>query len=188
MPKIINHSVTLLRGMNASGDNCPVRDVESAARTCYQSDVLPNAQPEERKEFVRKLIRRGHTAMIEFAEVGFRITTDRGVSHELVRHRIASWAQESTRYCNYGGAELIAGHVFADAVATLPETAPDIPRSTRVSVKFWHRDMPHHEGVFTASPPYRGFDGRFYVWVMTYAAGFIAVPVEDVTVVQRKRP
>ena len=85
-------------------------------------------------------------------------------------------------------AELIAGHVFADAVATLPETAPDIPRNTRVSVKFWHRDTPHQEGVFTASPPYRGFDGRFYVWVMTYAAGFIAVPVEDVTVVQRRRP
>ena len=85
-------------------------------------------------------------------------------------------------------AEFIAGHVFADAVATLPETAPDIPRNTRVSVKFWHKDMPHHEGVYTSSPPYRGFDGRFYVWVMTYAAGFIAVPVEDVTVIQRRRP
>lgn len=85
-------------------------------------------------------------------------------------------------------AELIAGHVFADAVGTLPATAPDIPRNTRVSVKFWHKDMPHHEGVFTSSPPYRGFDGRFYVWVMTYAAGFIAVPVEDVTVIQRRRP
>lgn len=84
-------------------------------------------------------------------------------------------------------AELIAGHVFADAVATLPETAPDIPRNTRVSVKFWHDDMPHSEGAWTASPPYRGFDGQFYVWVMTYDAGFIAVPVKDVTVTQRKR-
>lgn len=84
-------------------------------------------------------------------------------------------------------AELIAGYVFADAVATLPETAPDIPRGSRVSVKFWHEGNPHSEGIFTSTPPFRGFDGRFYVFVMTYAAGFIAVPVEDVTVVQRKR-
>lgn len=84
-------------------------------------------------------------------------------------------------------AELVAGHVFADAVAMLPETPPDIPRSSRVSIKFWHNNKFHSEGVFTSSPPYRGFDGRFYVWVMTYAAGFISVPVENVTVIKPKR-
>jgi hypothetical protein len=84
-------------------------------------------------------------------------------------------------------ADLIAAHVFAEAVAVLPETAPDIPRNSRVSVKFWHRGDPHHEGVFTSSPPWRGFDGRFYIWCMTYTAGWIAAPVEDITVVRKGR-
>ena len=84
-------------------------------------------------------------------------------------------------------ADFLAAHVFGEAVATMPTKAPDIPRGSRVSVKFWHDDMPHSEAVYTSSPVYRGFDGRFYVWVMTYEAGFIAAPVEDVTVLQLKR-
>jgi thymidylate synthase (FAD) len=42
--------------------------------------------------------------MIEHASASVKFIRDRGVSHELVRHRMASWAQESTRYCNYGKA------------------------------------------------------------------------------------
>ena len=83
-------------------------------------------------------------------------------------------------------ADLIAGHVFGEAVAALPEKAPELPRNSRVSVKFWHDGVSHCEGVFTSSPPWRGFDGRFYVWVMTYTAGFIAVPVNNITTVMRK--
>lgn len=84
-------------------------------------------------------------------------------------------------------ADCIAAHVFADSVAELPAAPPDIPRNSRVSVKFWHQDRPRQEGVYTATPPFRGFDGRFYVFVMTYEAGFIAVPLEDVTLVRRAR-
>ena len=84
-------------------------------------------------------------------------------------------------------ADFIAGHVFGDAVVTMPEKAPNIPRGSRVSARFWYKDNPHSEAVYTSSPVYRGFDGRFYVWVMTYEAGFIAVPVEDVTLIQAKR-
>lgn len=47
------------------------------------------------------LISRGHEAMIEHSSLSVKFIVDRGVSHELVRHRIASFAQESTRYCNY---------------------------------------------------------------------------------------
>jgi hypothetical protein len=72
-------------------------------------------------------------------------------------------------------------------VTELPESAPDLPRNSRVTVKFQHRGEPCCEGVFTGSPPWRGFDGRFYVWVMTYGAGFIAVPVEDVEVRHARR-
>mgnify|MGYP003307600584 CR=1 FL=1 len=77
----------------------PVEHVSRIARTCYQSEQ-PDSY-EEHEKLVRRLIDRGHTAMIEFASITFCIITDRGITHELVRHRIASFAQESTRYCNY---------------------------------------------------------------------------------------
>ena len=70
--------------------------IERAGRTCYKSSSTgtPN-------EFIRSLVKRGHEAMLEHASITVRFTVDRGVSHELVRHRLASFAQESTRYCNY---------------------------------------------------------------------------------------
>lgn len=72
--------------------------VEKAGKLCYQSieDKKSTAQ-----EFVKKALRLGHHSVIEHASIGVIITTDRGVTHELVRHRIASFSQESTRYCNY---------------------------------------------------------------------------------------
>ena len=97
--KIVNHSV------KASFSSAyPFSIIEQAAKTCYQSELAKTYN--EKKEFVRKLIKNGHTAMLEFVDITFRIITDRGVSHELVRHRMASFAQESTRYCNYGGKDM----------------------------------------------------------------------------------
>lgn len=76
-----------------------VKKIEMIARICYKSEA--NATPESGEEFVRKIIKRGHEAMIEHHSQSVRIVCDRGVSHEIVRHRLASFAQESTRYCNY---------------------------------------------------------------------------------------
>lgn len=73
--------------------------IEAAGRTCYKSS--PRGEGSE-IHFIRMLIDRGHEAMLEHASASFRIITDRGISHEIVRHRLASYAQESTRYCNYG--------------------------------------------------------------------------------------
>jgi thymidylate synthase (FAD) len=53
------------------------------------------------RDFIRMVIKNGHESVLEHASVGFSIVTDRGVTHEFVRHRIASFSQESTRYCNY---------------------------------------------------------------------------------------
>jgi thymidylate synthase (FAD) len=75
----------------------PLRVIEAAGRTCYQSE--PKGDP---AAFVRRLIQRGHESVLEHASASFRIVCDRGVSHELVRHRLASYSQESTRYCRYG--------------------------------------------------------------------------------------
>ena len=63
---------------------------------------LEEAKIESAKAFVRGLVKSGHEAMIEHVSMTVRFTVDRGISHELVRHRLASWAQESSRYCNYG--------------------------------------------------------------------------------------
>ena len=75
------------------------RNIEAAGRTCYKSE--DKITPESSRKFIRGLIKRGHEAMIEHASMTVKFTVDRGVSHELVRHRLASFAQESTRYCNY---------------------------------------------------------------------------------------
>src|SRR5512136_137106 len=73
--------------------------IQAFARTCYQSEPL--AADGKASAFVRMLRDRGHTAMLEAADATVLFIVDRGVSHELVRHRLASYAQESTRFCNY---------------------------------------------------------------------------------------
>lgn len=77
-----------------------LRQIEDAARTCYKSNAK-NKTPEATAKFVSSLVAAGHEAMIEHVHMSVRFTVDRGVSHEIVRHRIASFAQESTRYCSY---------------------------------------------------------------------------------------
>ena len=76
------------------------RNIETAARNCYRSEG--DFDEEKQKAFLRRLIAMGHEAMLEHAIISVRFVVDRGISHELVRHREASYAQESTRYCNYG--------------------------------------------------------------------------------------
>lgn len=75
------------------------RKLEYIGRICYKSAEY--ITDESAEKFVRTLIRNGHEAMLEHAGMTVIFTVDRGVSHELVRHRLASFAQESTRYCNY---------------------------------------------------------------------------------------
>lgn len=73
--------------------------LEEVGRTCYKSENMITDNSCD--GFVKRIIDRGHEAVIEHYNVTVRLTNDRGVSHEEVRHRIASYAQESTRYCNY---------------------------------------------------------------------------------------
>ena len=71
--------------------------IEKMGRVCYQSD--PKGEPEA---FVRKLIKSGHESVLEHGSMTFMIVCSRGISHELVRHRIGvSFSQESSRYCSY---------------------------------------------------------------------------------------
>lgn len=76
-----------------------LKHIEKIARTCYKSEDLINDESAEK--MIKKLIKMNHLAMIEHASVSVLFTCDRGVTHEIVRHRVASYAQESTRYVNY---------------------------------------------------------------------------------------
>ncbi|MCK5604903.1 FAD-dependent thymidylate synthase [Candidatus Pacearchaeota archaeon] len=84
----------------------PLSQIEKAARTCYKSENKITTH--SASVLVKRLIESGHEAMIEFGDITVRFTTNRGVTHELVRHRICNFAQESTRYVKYdGGMEVI---------------------------------------------------------------------------------
>lgn len=76
-----------------------LKQIELAGRTAYKSeDKITN---DSAKDFVKMILKRGHLSVIEHQSVSVRFICDRGVSHEIVRHRLASYTQESTRYCNY---------------------------------------------------------------------------------------
>jgi len=78
-------------------DQC--KDIERAGRVAYKSE--DRITEDSYKAFIEMIVKRGHEAVLEFGNMIVHFTTDRGISHELVRHRLCSFVQESTRYCNY---------------------------------------------------------------------------------------
>lgn len=82
----------------------PERIIEEVSRTCYLSN--DKITDDSAGKFVEKIRTSGHHAMLEFADACIRFTTDRGISHEQVRHRLASYAQVSTRYVNFANREM----------------------------------------------------------------------------------
>lgn len=74
--------------------------LELAARTCYKSE--DNISQGSAESLLKRIIKAGHESVLEHASISVRIVCDRGVTHELVRHRLCSFSQESTRYANYG--------------------------------------------------------------------------------------
>lgn len=94
--KIINPSFEILGNPDSSEI---LRNIETFGRVCYKSEE--NITPESAAPFIRRILKSGHESVIEHEKLSVRIICDRGVTHEIVRHRIASYSQESTRYCNY---------------------------------------------------------------------------------------
>ena len=76
-----------------------LKNLERYGRTCYKSE--DRITPDSARKFVAGIIKSGHESVIEHEKVTVRVICDRGVTHEIVRHRLASYSQESTRYCNY---------------------------------------------------------------------------------------
>lgn len=76
-----------------------LKRIERAGRVCYKSEH--KIEEGSAEKFLKTIIARNHESVLEHEKITVTIICDRGVSHEIVRHRIASYSQESTRYCNY---------------------------------------------------------------------------------------
>lgn len=94
--KIIKAGYEILTAIDGLGI---LKHIERIGRVCYKSE--DKITDDSCVAFVKRLIANGHEAMIEHYSFSVKFICDRGVSHEIVRHRIAAFAQESTRYCNY---------------------------------------------------------------------------------------
>lgn len=84
--------------------NLSLEIIEKAGRTCYKSE--DKITSDSSKKFVGMILKRGHESVIEHVSASVKFITNRGVTHELVRHRLCAFSQESTRYINYGGEDI----------------------------------------------------------------------------------
>ena len=78
-----------------------LKELEQVARVCYKSEDRITDDGRSAEKLISMLIKNGHEAMLEHKSLSVKFVCDRAISHELVRHRVASFAQESQRYCNY---------------------------------------------------------------------------------------
>ena len=109
---IITPSIEIL---DAPDYGAMLAKIERIGRVCYKSE--DKIKEDSAEGFIRGIIKRGHESVIEHESISVKVTCDRGVSHEIVRHRLASYAQESTRYCNYTG-EKFEGRISVVDIAT----------------------------------------------------------------------
>ena len=95
--------------------------IEAAGRVCYKSESkIADGSAEA---FVRRIIKSGHEAVLEHCNITLKFVCDRGVSHEIVRHRLASYCQESTRYCNYSKGDFGSEITVIKPLYLTPDTA-----------------------------------------------------------------
>jgi len=100
--EIIKPSVEIISDMSEEAIREAMLKLEAAGRTCYKSEAKnPECDPEITDGFIGRIIGRQHTSVIEHHSITVKFICDRGVTHELVRHRLCSFSQESSRYCNY---------------------------------------------------------------------------------------
>ena len=114
------------------------RRLEMAGRTCYKSENKTTQTSAE--AFIRKLIKSGHHSVLEHCSITVLIIGDRSMSHQLVRHRLAAYSQESMRYCDYSKDEF---------GSKLQVVCPPKIRENKVAFERWERDM---------EDAYRGYD------------------------------
>jgi len=115
--KLVKPSFEIMEIMGDRKFLAPLGLIEQAGRTCYKSEGLITES--SCQSFVRNILKRGHESVIEHSAMTVKFIVDRGVTHELVRHRLCAFSQESTRYCNYRG-----GVTFVIPPWVQPEVTP----------------------------------------------------------------
>ena len=135
--KVIDASYKILTPITGE----ELKFIEEIGRSCYHSE--DKIKEGSDVEFVSKIVANGHESVIEHINLSVRFIVDRGVSHEIVRHRLASFTQESTRYCNYGDSKKYPdGVVFVS-----PSYIPSDSNSYRTWLKamedaeFWYLQL-----------------------------------------------
>ncbi|MCI9677867.1 MAG: FAD-dependent thymidylate synthase [Oscillospiraceae bacterium] len=137
----IKPSAEILSGKNY---HQMLENIERIGRVCYKSEDA--IHPGSAEQFIRNIITRGHESVIEHESISVRVVCDRGVSHEIVRHRIASYSQESTRYCNYTrdkfGSQLVCIDIATGFRYNLEDPAD------RKKYDIWTKAMEAAEGFY----------------------------------------
>jgi thymidylate synthase (FAD) len=76
-----------------------LKHLEKVGRSCYKSE--DRITKTSYKNFIKGIIVRGHESILEHASISVKVVCNRSISHQLCRHRIAAYAQESQRFCKY---------------------------------------------------------------------------------------
>lgn len=111
--------------------------IETAGRVCYKSEHKITEDSAE--NFVKGIIKTGHESVIEHVNITVKFICDRGVSHELVRHRLASYSQESTRYCNYSSDK------FGNEITVIK---PWFFKQNSIAYSIWLNEMENAESAY----------------------------------------
>lgn len=110
MVRILENKVELVKE-NLSYDEV-LSKIEQATRLCYRSKRSETR--EGREKFLKNLIGVGHESVIEHGSLSFLITTDRACANQIVRHRMASYSQESSRYVNLSDLEIVLDQSYTE--------------------------------------------------------------------------
>ena len=136
--KIVKPSIEILGILDQTSI---LKHLELVGRTCYKSE--DKITETSCFEFVRKIIKSGHHAIIEHFDISVKVICDRGVTHEVVRHRIASYAQESTRYCNYA-----RGKFGNEITAIIPCFWNSCSEKDTLKYEMWEETMKYIEKTY----------------------------------------
>ena len=157
-------------------DSNILKRLELCARTCYKSeDLITDVSAEK---LIRHIINRGHHSVLEHESVQVRFISNRGFTHELVRHRLAAFSQESTRYCNYSKDKfenaitfVIPPHLLCDIEGVL---SLDTFEKHFGAIK--DQDRPWYEALFAASEAYNKL--IVFGWKPEEARGVLPIDVK----------
>ena len=140
--KIIEPSVELLKITSNSAQL-----IELAGRVCYKSE--DRITEDSADKFIGMINKRGHYSVIEHATATFRIITDRGITHEIVRHRISSYSQESSRFCNY------SKNKFGKELTLIPPSGMSEAERAIWDRAAYQSERNYNDMVAVGSPPQR---------------------------------